>query len=95
MRNEDPEIPRPTETKATDETLSPEHLNAAVSYLLCCIVVLHDVVLAVVDVVDRCCFVYFTVCDLGPSQTKGFRPLLDVYFPSIYRIFRATHNANR
>ena len=32
---------------------------------------------------------------LGASQTKGFRPLLDVFFPSIYQIFRASHNANR
>ena len=31
----------------------------------------------------------------GASQTKGFRPLLVVFFPSIYRIFRASHNANR
>ena len=30
---------------------------------------------------------------LGASQTKRFRPLLDVFFPSIYRIFRASHNA--
>ena len=32
---------------------------------------------------------------LGAGQTKVFRPLLDVFFPSIYRIFRASHNANR
>ena len=31
----------------------------------------------------------------GTSQTKEFCPLLDVFFPSIYRIFRASHNANR
>ena len=35
------------------------------------------------------------MCSLGASQTKGFRPLLDVFFPSIYLIFRASHNANR
>ena len=32
---------------------------------------------------------------LGAGQTKGFRPLLDVFFPSTYRIFKASHNANR
>ena len=32
---------------------------------------------------------------LGAGQTQGFRPLLDVFFPSIYRIFRVSHNANR
>ena len=32
---------------------------------------------------------------LGAGQTKGFRPLLDVFTPSIYRIFRASQNANR
>ena len=32
---------------------------------------------------------------LGAGQTKGFRPLLDVFFPSLYQIFRASHNANR
>ena len=31
----------------------------------------------------------------GASQTKGFRPLLDVFSPSNYRIFRASHTANR
>ena len=31
----------------------------------------------------------------GASQTKGFRPLSDVFFPSIYRIFRASHDTNR
>ena len=31
----------------------------------------------------------------GDSQIKGFRPLLDVFFPSIYRILRASHSANR
>ena len=34
-------------------------------------------------------------CNSGASQTKGFSPLLDVFFPSIYQIFRASHNANR
>ena len=37
-------------------------------------------------------FVYFY---LGAGQTKGFHPLLDVFFPSIYRIFNASYNANR
>ena len=32
---------------------------------------------------------------LGSGQTKGFCPLLDVFSPSIYWIFRATQNANR
>ena len=32
---------------------------------------------------------------IGSGQTKGFCPLLDVFFPSIYWIFRATQNANR
>ena len=32
---------------------------------------------------------------LGAGQTKGFRPLLDVFTPSIYRIFRASQNTNR
>ena len=36
-----------------------------------------------------------SVSGTGASQTKGFRPLLDVFFPRIYRIFRASHNANR
>ena len=31
----------------------------------------------------------------GGGQTKGFCPLLDVFIPIIYRIFRATQNANR
>ena len=46
------------------------------------------------------CLLLFVGClvlgrRLGASQTKGFRPLLEVFFPSIYRIFRASHNANR
>ena len=36
----------------------------------------------------------FTI-ELAAGQTEGFRPLLDVFIPSIYRIFRATQNANR
>ena len=32
---------------------------------------------------------------LGASQIKGFRPLLDKTFPSIYRIFRASQNTKR
>ena len=32
---------------------------------------------------------------LGASQIKGFRPLLEKTFPSIYRIFRASQNTNR
>ena len=32
---------------------------------------------------------------LGAGQTKRFHPLLDVFVPSIYQIFRASHNANR
>ena len=31
----------------------------------------------------------------GASQIKGFRPLLEKTFPSIYRIFRASQNSNR
>ena len=31
---------------------------------------------------------------LGSGQTKGFCPLLDVFIPSIYWIFRATKNGN-
>ena len=32
---------------------------------------------------------------LGASQIKGFRPLLEKTFPSIYQIFRASQNTNR
>ena len=32
---------------------------------------------------------------LGASQIKGFRPLLEESFPSIYQIFRAYKNTNR
>ena len=32
---------------------------------------------------------------LGASQIKGFRPLLEETFPSIYQIFRAYQNTNR
>ena len=39
---------------------------------------------------------YFgSVYPLGAGQTKRFHPLLDVFFPSIYQIFRASHIANR
>ena len=31
----------------------------------------------------------------GARQIKGFRPLLEKTFPSIYRIFRASQNTNR
>ena len=31
----------------------------------------------------------------GADQTKGFRPLLYVFIPSIYRIFRTSQNTNR
>ena len=34
-------------------------------------------------------------CVCGAGQTKEFRALLDVFPPCIYRIFRASHNANR
>ena len=33
--------------------------------------------------------------DLGAGQTKEFCSLLDVFIPRIYRIFRASQNANR
>ena len=33
--------------------------------------------------------------DCGASQIKGFSPLLEETFPSIYRIFRAYQNTNR
>ena len=32
---------------------------------------------------------------LGASQIKGFRPLLEKTFPSIYQIFRVSQNTNR
>ena len=32
--------------------------------------------------------------DPGAGQTKGFRPLLIFFIPSIYRIFRACQNTN-
>ena len=35
------------------------------------------------------------ICLVGPGQTKKFRALLDVFIPSIYRIFRASQNTNR
>ena len=31
----------------------------------------------------------------APARLRDFALLLDVFFPSIYRIFRASHNANR
>ena len=44
----------------------------------------------------------FTLSDLsnqlrtkGASQIKGFRPMFEKTFPSIYRIFRASQNTNR
>ena len=36
-----------------------------------------------------------SMASYGAGQTKRFRPLLDVFIPSIYQIFRATQNANR
>ena len=45
--------------------------------------------------IDRGRKLYCLARALGASQTKGFRPLLDVFFPSIYRIFKASYNANR
>ena len=40
-------------------------------------------------------FLRTNVRGYGASQTKGFRPLLDIFIPSIYQIFRASQNANR
>ena len=40
------------------------------------------------------CLILYNLC-LGSGQTKGFCPLLDVFIPSIYWIFRVTHNSNR